>query len=60
LPGNPSFAESVAIRTDGFTLQRTLTLPRTRISPEEYSAFADFCRRVDAVEDREIVLPTRR
>ncbi|HKP62783.1 MAG TPA: hypothetical protein VJV78_38870, partial [Polyangiales bacterium] len=60
LPGNPSFAESVSIGTGGFTLQRTLALPRSRISPDEYSAFADFCRRVDAVEDREIVLPTRR
>jgi hypothetical protein len=60
LPGNPSFAESVSIASSAFTLQRTLLLPRTRISPAEYSAFADFCRHVDAVEDREIVLPTRR
>jgi cellulose synthase operon protein C len=60
LPGNPSFAESVSLGTGAFTLQRSLTLPRTRVSPDEYSTFADFCRRVDAVEDREIVLPTRR
>jgi hypothetical protein len=59
LPGNPSFAETISIRSDGFTLQRSLTVPRTRVTPSEYTTFADFCRRVDAVEDREIVLPTR-
>jgi len=59
LPGNPSFSESISIRSDGFTLQRSLTVPRTRVSPSDYPTFADFCRRVDAVEDREIVLPAR-
>jgi tetratricopeptide (TPR) repeat protein len=59
LPGNPSFAESIAIRTDGFTVQRSLMVPRMRVSPSEYPSFAEFCRRVDAVEDREIVLPAR-
>jgi hypothetical protein len=60
LPGNPSFAETITVGTDAFTLQRTLTMPRTRISPSEYPVLAEFCRRVDAVEDREIVLPARR
>lgn len=59
LPGNPSFAETLSIRSDGFTLQRSLMVPRTRVSPSEYPTFADFCRRVDAIEDREIVLPRR-
>jgi len=60
LPGTPSFAETITIGNDSFTLQRTLMIPRTRISPNEYPALAEFCRRVDAVEDREIVLPARR
>jgi tetratricopeptide (TPR) repeat protein len=59
LPGNPTFAETVSTRSDGFTLQRSLMVPRTRVSPEEYPTFADFCRKVDAVEDREFVLLSR-
>ncbi len=60
LPGSPSFAETITIGTDAFTVQRTLLVPRSRVSPAEYPALAEFCRRVDAVEDREIVLPARR
>jgi hypothetical protein len=59
LPGNPTFTEAVSTRSDGFTVQRSLAVPRTRVSPEEYPAFADFCRKVDAVEDREFVLLSR-
>lgn len=59
LPNEPSFAETIAVTGDTFTLKRTLNLPRMRVEPAQYATFADFCRKVDAVEDREIVLQAR-
>jgi hypothetical protein len=60
LPGQPSFAESLSVSSDAFKLERRLEVPPMRVDPPAYAALADFCRRVDAVEGREIVLPARR
>jgi len=33
-----------------------LQLPAMRIDPKDYPVFAEFCRRVDEVEGRELLL----
>lgn len=48
-------AHYVTRRTgDGFVLERQVRVPRMRILPTEYGAFAGFCREADEVEGREI------
>jgi hypothetical protein len=52
----PSFADTVTADAKSVRLQRTLSLPVMRISVADYPAFSEFCRRVDAVEGRELLL----
>lgn len=48
-------ARYTATRTpDGFTLERHVRIPRMRLLPTEYAAFAGFCREADELESREI------
>lgn len=48
-------AHYVTTRTaDGFVLERHVRIPRMRIAPGEYAAFAGFCREADELEGREI------
>ncbi len=48
-------ARYVTTRTpDGFTLERHVRVPRMRLAPSEYGAFAGFCREADEIENREI------
>lgn len=48
-------AHYVTTRTDdGFVLERTIRIPRMRVAPGEYAAFAGFCREADELEGREI------
>jgi predicted TPR repeat methyltransferase len=50
-----STARYLTTRTDdGFVLERHVRVPRMRIAPGEYGAFAGFCREADEVESREI------
>ncbi len=39
---------------DGFTLERHVRIPRMRVLPSEYGAFAGFCREADELEAQEI------
>jgi thioredoxin-like negative regulator of GroEL len=41
---------------DGLALNRSLRVPITRVSPEEYAGFATFCRTADALEASELVI----
>jgi hypothetical protein len=56
--GRPRFTASVtaADKGKGLRLQRSLQLPALRVEPAVYPAFAEFCRRVDEVEGRELFL----
>ncbi|MEY4582816.1 MAG: hypothetical protein RL701_7519, partial [Pseudomonadota bacterium] len=56
--GRPRFTDSVtaADKGKGLRLQRSLQLPALRVEPAVYPAFAEFCRRVDEVEGRELFL----
>lgn len=52
---NGATAHYLTTRTDdGFTLERHVRIPRMRIAPGEYPAFASFCREADEIEGREI------
>jgi hypothetical protein len=52
----PSFADSITADAKAVRLQRSLNLPRMRISVTDYPVFSEFCRRVDAIEGRELLL----
>jgi hypothetical protein len=54
--GRPSFADSVTADAKAVRLERALNLPVMRINVADYPAFSEFCRRVDAVEGRELLL----
>ena len=52
---NGATAHYVTTRTeDGFTLERHVRVPRMRVAPGQYAAFAGFCREADELEGREI------
>ncbi len=54
---NGATAHYVTTRTDdGFVLERHVRVPRMRIAPGQYGAFAGFCREADELEGREIGL----
>jgi tetratricopeptide (TPR) repeat protein len=52
----PSFSDRVSADAKTVRLQRVLSLPQMRIVTQDYPAFAEFCRRVDEVEGRELLL----
>jgi len=41
---------------DGFTVRRTREIPPQRVAPEDYPAFLEFCRAVDAAEAQRVEL----
>ncbi|HEY2733839.1 MAG TPA: hypothetical protein VGI70_07635, partial [Polyangiales bacterium] len=57
--GKPSFTDNVTADAKAVRLQRTLNLPAARVNVADYPAFAEFCRRVDEVEGRELLLHAR-
>lgn len=52
----PLFNERISADKAGLRIQRTLDVPAMRIEPNVYPAFANFCRKVDAAEGRELFL----
>jgi len=52
----PSFTQRTAADTAGLHLMRSLQLPAMRVEPGVYPVFAEFCRRVDEIEGRELLL----
>ncbi|HEX7476575.1 MAG TPA: DUF3857 domain-containing protein [Polyangiales bacterium] len=52
--GRPSFTEQTSADHDVLVVERNLTLPAMRVSPEQYPVFTEFCRRVDQAEGREM------
>ncbi len=55
-PGNSAFTMSAQRRGDTIEIRRSLKLPVMRIEPRQYRAFAEFCRKVDEAEAKEIVV----
>lgn len=51
-----SFQETSAWKDGELSLTRTLVLPPMRVAPKDYPAFADFCRKVDEAEARELLV----
>lgn len=51
-------AFSLTCRVNGnrLTVRRSIYAPPQRIAPDRYPAFADFCRRIDAAERRNVLL----
>lgn len=56
LGANASFSARAELGGEQVSLTRTLRLPLLRVTPEEYPAFANFCRGADALEASELVL----
>jgi tetratricopeptide (TPR) repeat protein len=52
----PNFTDRVSSDGDTLHIERKLLLPAMRIEPKDYPVFAEFCRRVDEVEGRELLL----
>ena len=52
----PTFSDRAQVDANGLHLSRSLQLPAMRIEPAVYPVFAEFCRRVDEVEGRELFL----
>jgi tetratricopeptide (TPR) repeat protein len=53
-PHDATARYAAARSDDGFTLERHVRIPRMRVRPTEYGAFAGFCREADELEAREI------
>jgi hypothetical protein len=53
-PHDATARYAAARSDDGFTLERHVRIPRMRVRPTEYNAFAGFCREADELEAREI------
>ncbi len=53
-PHGARFEMQTRVRDNELRLMRDVKLPLARLSPEEYPAFAEFCRAADAAEQREI------
>lgn len=56
----PTFSDRVQVEGSALQLERSLQLPAMRIDPKDYSVFAEFCRRVDEIEGRELLLRAAR
>jgi tetratricopeptide (TPR) repeat protein len=55
-PGRSAFTLRARRENDIVVLQRNLRLPVMRVEPRVYGNFADFCRKVDEAEAKEMVL----
>lgn len=51
----PSYARNHRWDGDALVIERSVRMPAMRIAPNEYGAFARFCREADAAEARELV-----
>ncbi len=54
LSQSPSFTQTHAYKDGTLLVDRSLFLPALRVLPKDYATFADFCRRVDQAEAREL------
>jgi tetratricopeptide (TPR) repeat protein len=54
--GRPSFGNRISSDQGALKIERSLSLPAMRVLPQDYPAFAEFCRRVDEVEGQELLL----
>ncbi len=50
------FSYKAGAHDNQLTIEKTLLVKAGRLAPADYPDFRDFCRRVDAVDDREIVI----
>ncbi|HUT99862.1 MAG TPA: hypothetical protein VM425_00320 [Myxococcota bacterium] len=50
------FSYRSGAQDDLMTIEKTLLVKAGRVAPADYPAFRDFCRRVDTIDDREIVI----
>ncbi len=56
-PAGIQFSQEVRADGEWLIVIRRIDVPLSRVSPEDYTALAEFCRRVDAVEASPIPLP---
>jgi hypothetical protein len=56
LGGEASFAARAELRREQAEITRSVRLPLMRVEPEQYAAFANFCRTADALEASELVV----
>jgi hypothetical protein len=54
--GRPSFTMSSRMQDDRIVVERSLRVPPMRVRPDQYPAFASFCRAVDAAEAKELLV----
>jgi hypothetical protein len=47
---------SSRIQDDEIVVERSLRVPPMRVRPDQYPAFASFCRAVDAAEAKELLV----
>ncbi|HEX5656294.1 MAG TPA: DUF3857 domain-containing protein [Polyangiales bacterium] len=55
-PSKAKFETRSENQRDTIALSRSLRVPVTRVSPDDYAAFATFCRTADALEASELVI----
>jgi hypothetical protein len=55
-PGGASFRLRASRKDGAIEIRRSLRLPVMRVEPQQYGRFAEFCRKVDESEAKEIVL----
>ncbi|HMI93739.1 MAG TPA: hypothetical protein VK509_20335 [Polyangiales bacterium] len=56
IDGRPSFSMNSRIENEQIVVERSLRVPPMRVRPEQYPAFASFCRAVDAAEAKELLV----